>query len=274
MYGEAMHVTGLHTYAIKGCYRTDVAEATVEPWGFAGDRRFMIVDDDFRMLTQRQEPGLVRIRPALCGRELTLRAAGHDDLVVDVAAGELVDTNVHSTSLQGALVDEIADKWVSTVLARSAHLLWLDDPTRRHINPEYSHDTDRVSFADGYPMLLANTASLDVLNDWLSEAQSLEGPLPMTRFRPNIVMSGAAPWVEDEWTGGRIRVGDVVFRVPKPCDRCVVTTTDQDTGERGHEPLRTLARYRNVNQGLMFATNLIPDGIGTIRLGDEVAALD
>jgi uncharacterized protein YcbX len=269
-----MHVTGLHTYAIKGCYRTDVAAATVEPWGFAGDRRFMIVDDDYRMLTQRQEPGLVRIRPALAGRELTLRAAGHDDLLVDVVAGDLVDTNVHSTSVQGALVDEIADKWVSTVLGRSTHLLWLDDPTRRHIEPDYSLDTDRVSFADGYPVLLANTASLDVLNDWLFEAQSLEGPLPMTRFRPNIVMGGAAPWVEDDWTGGRIRVGDVVFRVPKPCDRCVVTTTDQDTGDRGHEPLHTLARYRNVNQGLMFATNLIPDGVGTIRLGDEVTPLD
>jgi hypothetical protein len=269
-----MHVTGLHTYAIKGCYRTDVAEATVEPWGFAGDRRFMIVDDGYRMLTQREDPGLVRIRSELSGQQLKLRAAGHDDLVVDVVAGELVDTNVHSSLLQGALVDEIADKWISTVLGRTAHLLWLDDPTRRRINPDYSLDTDRVSFADGYPVLLANEASLDVLNDWLFEAQSLEGPLPMTRFRPNIVIGGAVPWAEDAWTGRRVRVGDVVFRVPKPCDRCVVTTTDQETGERGHEPLRTLARYRNVDQGLMFATNLIPDGVGTIRLGDEVTALD
>ncbi|HZD98657.1 MAG TPA: MOSC N-terminal beta barrel domain-containing protein [Micromonosporaceae bacterium] len=269
-----MHVTGLHTYAIKGCYRTDVAEASVEPWGFAGDRRFMIVDDGYRMLTQREEPGLVRIRPELSWRQLKLRAAGHDDLVVDVVAGELVDTNVHSSLLQGALVDEIADKWISTVLGRTAHLLWLDDPTRRRINPDYSLDTDRVSFADGYPVLLANAASLDVLNDWLFEAQSLEGPLPMTRFRPNIVIGGAVPWAEDVWTGRRIRVGDVVFRVPKPCDRCVVTTTDQETGERGHEPLRTLARYRNVDQGLMFATNLIPDAVGAIRLGDEVTALD
>lgn len=269
-----MHVTGLHTYAIKGCYRTDVAEAIVEPWGFAGDRRFMIVDESYRMLTQREESGLVHIRPALDADQLTLRAAGHDDLVVDVVAGELVDTNVHSSLVQGALVDEVADKWVSAVLGRPAHLLWLDDPTRRRINPDYSLDTDRVSFADGYPVLLANNASLDVLNDWLYEAQSLEGPLPMTRFRPNIVLGDAAPWAEDPWTGGRIRVGAITFRVPKPCDRCVVTTTDQDTGQRGHEPLRTLARHRNVNQGLMFATNLIPDGTGTIRIGDEVTALD
>jgi hypothetical protein len=268
-----MHVVSLHIYPIKGCYRTDVNAAAVQPWGLTGDRRFMIVDADHRMLTQREERGLVRIKPSVDGDRLTLRARGHDDLVIDVVAGPLVDTNVHSTAVVGALLDETAGKWISDVLDREAHLVWLDDPMRRHINPEYSRETDRVSFADGYPLLIANNASLDALNDWLLEAQSVEWPLPMTRFRPNVVIGGAAAWAEDEWTGQGISIGGVPFRVPKPCDRCVVTTTDQDTGDRGHEPLRTLARYRNVNQGLMFATNLIPDATGTIAIGDEVVVL-
>src|SRR5215467_1671494 len=161
-----MYVTGLHTYAIKGCHRSDHTVADVEPWGLAGDRRFMIVDADHRMLTQREEPALVRIRPMVTGDRLTLRARGHDDLVVDVVAGELVDTNVHSTPVRAALVDDVADKWVSAVIGRPAHLVWLDDPTRRPVEPGYARDTDRVSFADGYPLLLANHASLDALNDW------------------------------------------------------------------------------------------------------------
>jgi uncharacterized protein YcbX len=149
----------------------------------------------------------------------------------------------------------------------------LDDPTRRAVNPVYARPGDVVSFADGYPLLLANVASLAMLNDWLAEAGSPEGPLPMTRFRPNLVIEGAAAWAEDAFVGGRLRIGSVEFRVPKPCDRCVVTTTDQETGVRGKEPLRTLGRYRNVDQLLMFAVNLIPDGTGTVAVGDAVEPL-
>jgi len=265
-----MRVTSLHTYAIKGCYRTDRQSATVEPWGLAGDRRFMIVDASHRMLTQREEPSLVRIQPTADGDTLTLRADGHHELVVDVVAGELVDTNVHSDRLKGALVSESADAWVSSVIGRAAHLVWLDDPTRRPVEKPYAQPGDTVTFADGYPLLVANEASLHALNDWLIEEQSPEWPLPMTRFRPNVVVGGGTAWAEDDWIGRRIRIGNVMFRAPKPCDRCVVTTTDQDTGARGHEPLRTLARHRNVNQGLRFAMNLIPDETGVIAVGDDV----
>jgi uncharacterized protein YcbX len=163
-----------------------------------------------------------------------------------------------------------ADGYLSSVLGLPVWLVWLDDPTRRSCDPSYSLPADRVSFADGYPLLLANTASLDALNGWIGP---LVGRLPMARFRPNVVISGAPAWAEDAWTGGRIRIGSVPFRVPKSCGRCVVTTTDQETGERGREPLRTLARYRNVDQRLLFATNLIPDGVGEIAVGDPVIEL-
>src|SRR5690606_24730512 len=123
----------------------------------------------------------------------------------------------------------------------------------------YGEPGDRVSFADAYPVLLANAASLEALNGWLAEEGSPEGALPMARFRPNIVISGAAPGAEAGWLGRRRRIGGVTFRAVKPCDRCVVTTTDQETGERGHEPLRTLGKRRNIDQKLLFGTNLIPD---------------
>ncbi|PWU59414.1 MOSC domain-containing protein, partial [Micromonospora globispora] len=149
----------------------------------------------------------------------------------------------------------------------------LAGPTR-HLNPdERDHDTgDQVSFADEYPLLLTSRTSLDALNGWLAEAG--EPPVPMTRFRPNLVVDGAPAWAEDGWAGRRLRVGSTVLRAAGPCDRCVVTTTDQETGVRGKEPLRTLARHRTIGQKLLFGLHMVPDGPGEVRVGDPVAVED
>jgi uncharacterized protein YcbX len=318
-----MRISSIHTYPIKGCYRIDHDRVGVEPWGLAGDRRWMIVDEDGRAITQREVALLPQIRPRLvegglllgtAGRPLgtadellgtagkplgtaggllgtagkplgaaggllgtadgLLGTAGEADLVVpEPTTGDHIDVRLFDFTITATPAGAAADDWLSGVLQCKARLVWLDDPTRRPVSPAHSQPGDRVTFADGFPVLLANVASLGALNDLIAESGSLEGPLPMTRFRPNVVVSGAPPWAEDDWTGGRIRVGDVTFRVPKPCARCVVTTTDQETGERGREPLRTLARLRNVDQRLLFATNLIPDAPGTIAVGDPVQAL-
>jgi uncharacterized protein YcbX len=267
-----VRIASIHTYPIKGCHRLDRDGAVVQPWGLAGDRRWLMVDDTGKALTQRDAPAMVRIRPRVrAGGGLVLRTPGMPDVDVPEPAGAaLVDVTVWNDTLAASPAGAAADDWLSAALDRKVRLVWLDDPTRRVVNPKYGEPGDRVGFADGYPVLLTNAASLDALNDWLLESGSLEGPLPMTRFRPNVVVSGASPWAEDEWVRGRIRIGDVAFRVPKPCDRCVVTTTDQETGERGREPLRVLARHRNVGAKLLFGVNLIPDQLGTIAVGDAV----
>jgi hypothetical protein len=268
---QGMRLVSLHTYPVKGLYRLDHDAARVQPWGLAGDRRFMLIDDSDAMLTQRQEPRLTQLRPSYVDGQLVVSTPGRPDLRVTPAPGELVDTAVWDTPVRATLVGEAADRWLSEALDRKIRLVYLDDPTRR---PVSRSDEDRVSFADGYPLLLTNSASLDMLNDWIAEGGSDEGPLPMNRFRPSVVVSGAPAWAEDGWVGRRIRIGAVTFRAPKPCARCVVPTTDQETGVRGKEPSRTLARYRNVDQELLFGLNLIPDGTGELRVGDEVTALD
>lgn len=264
-----MRVMSIHTYPVKGCYRLDHREARVEPWGLAGDRRWLITNADRVALTQREETGMTGIRPEIVGSSLVLRSVGHPDLVLPTEAGDLDEVTVWASTIAASRVGEAADAWLSGVLDREAHLYWLDDPTRRMVDPAFGIAADRVSFADAYPLLLANSASLNALNGWLATDGGAEGPLPMTRFRPNLVIDGAVPWAEDDWLGGRLRIGTVTFRAVKPCARCVVTTTDQDTGERGREPLRTLARHRNVQQKLLFGLNLIPDGTGTVATGDE-----
>lgn len=270
----SMRLTSLYTYPVKGLYRVEHDAAEVLPWGLAGDRRFMLIDAEDRMLTQREEPGFTRLRPSYVDGRLVVSTPGWPDLVVVPQPGELVDSAVWGTPVRASLVGEEADAWLSGALDRKVRLVYLDDPTRRPVDDEGGQPADRVSLADGYPLLLTNSASLDVLNDWIAEgAYADEGPLPMTRFRPNVVVSGAPAWAEDGWVGRRIRIGAVTFRAAKVCGRCVVPTTDQETGARGKEPSRTLARYRNVNQELVFGLNLIPDGTGPIRLGDEVSLL-
>jgi uncharacterized protein YcbX len=269
-----MRLASIHTYPVKGLHRTDHDTAWVEPWGLAGDRRFILIDDDGSMLTQREEPRLTQLQPSYVDGRLVVSAAGRADLDVTPVPGNLVEVTVWRTPVLASLVGTPADTWFSETLDRKVRLVYLDDPTRRAVDPDHGAPHDRVSFADGYPLLLTSSASLDVLNDWIAEGGSDEGPLPMTRFRPNVVITGAPPWAEDGWVGRRIRIGGVTFRMPKPCSRCVVPTTDQETGVRGREPSRTLARYRNIDQELLFGMNLVPDGTGELRVGADVVVVD
>ncbi len=263
-----MRITALHTYPVKGCRRLDHDEAHVEPEGLAGDRRWIVVDDDGVGITQRTEAalGLLRATPRPGG--ITLSAPGMPDRHVTEPAGgpeQAVRVFRHHPPAPARIADD--GKWMTTYLQRPARLVWQADTAGRPIRTN-AQESDRVSFADGYPMLVTNTASLSAVNDWLVEAG--EEPVPMTRFRPNLVVSGAAPWAEDDWPGRRLRVGDVTVRAAKACDRCLVTTIDQDTGVKGQQPLKILGRYRRLPGGLLFGINLIPDGRGVIRVGDDV----
>jgi uncharacterized protein YcbX len=169
--------------------------------------------------------------------------------------------------------DQAAHDWCSAYLGADVRLAYMDDPaTRRPVDPEYAQPGETVSFADGYPLLLTTAASLDALNSLIARGDHAdEGPLPMNRFRPNVVVTGTAPWAEDGWS--RLAIGEVDFRVAKTCGRCVVTTTDQSTAERGREPLHSLGRHRRVGGQLVFGQNLVPLSRGTIRVGDPVRIL-
>jgi len=168
---------------------------------------------------------------------------------------ELLKVIVWGSTVLAAAAGPAEDAWLSAYLGEPVRLVWLDDPTRRPVNPEYGEYGDVVSFADGYPLLLTTDCSLHQLGEWLTAAG--DQPVPMNRFRPNVVVSDYQPWAEDRRR--RIRIGSVSFRVVKPCDRRMVTTTDQTTGERGRRPLRMLAARRRFGNGLLFGQNIIPD---------------
>lgn len=267
-----MRITALHSYPVKGCHRLDHDAAVVEPWGLAGDRRWMMIDADGVGITQRDTPRLTQLtaRPRPGG--IVLAAPGLPTLdVPEPVDGPKEFVRVFS-SKQPVPARVAETRWSSAFLGRDARLAWQADPTGRSIE-SHALPADRVSFADGFPLLLANTASLDAVNDWLISAG--DQPVPMTRFRPNAVVAGAGPWAEDTWVGRRLRIGAVTFRAAKACSRCLVTTIDQETGEKGGEPLKMLGRHRRFDGGLLFAINLVPDipagDVGLVRVGDPVS---
>jgi uncharacterized protein YcbX len=267
--GRRCMLASVHIYPLKGCRAVDLDEAVVEPWGLAGDRRWLLVGADGQFITQREHPALARLVVTYGpGADITVSSAGYRALSVAAPheGAELLKVTVWRSTVLAAAAGPEADAWFAAYLGQPVRLVWLDDPTRRAVNPEYSLDGDVVSFADGYPLLLTTTGSLGQLGQWLTEAG--DQPVPMNRFRPNVVVSGYEPWAEDRWR--RIRIGAVSFRVAKPCARCVVTTTDQATGERGRQPLRMLARHRRFGKNLVFGQNLIPDSPGLIRVGDPM----
>ncbi|MEV4277782.1 MOSC domain-containing protein [Actinoplanes xinjiangensis] len=266
-----MRITSLHTYPVKGCHRLDHDEAAVEPWGLATDRRWMIVDADGVGITQRETTALTRLTARPHPGGLRLSAPGMPDIDLPEPA-DGPETQVRIFRNKTPVPAHIADTtWVTAFLNRDARLVWQADPTTRTV-ADHARPDDSVSLADGYPVLLANTASLDAVNDWLTETG--DDPLPIHRFRPNLVVTGAPAWAEDDWLGHRLRIGDLTFRVAKPCNRCRVTTIDQETGETGRQPLHVLGRHRRFGDGLHFAVNLIPDltpgQTGHLRVGDQV----
>ncbi|WIM97460.1 MOSC domain-containing protein [Actinoplanes oblitus] len=272
-----MRIAELHTYPVKGGHRLDHDEVVVEPWGLTGDRRWMMIDPDGVGITQRDTARLTQfaVHPRPGGLRLT--APGLPGLDLDEPVdGPKVGVHVFRNKPEvPARLSVAGSAWCAEFLGRDARLVWQADPTGRTI-PEFALPADRVSLADGYPVLLANAASLDAVNDWLAEDG--DDPVPIHRFRPNLVVEGAPAWAEDDWLGGRLRIGELTFRVAKHCARCRVTTIDQETGEAGRQPLRVLGRHRRIDGGLMFAVNLIPDlaaGVtAVLRIGDAVTPME
>lgn len=268
-------LTGLFRYPVKSCRGEAVPAGRVEPWGLAGDRRWMLVDPEGVTLTARQSPRLVLVVPQVTDVGLVLTAPGMPDLAVAAPGpGSLVPVSVWGTPFDAALAAPEASAWFSEVAGRPVRLVYLDDPRRRPIDPTYSRPGEVVSMADGFPMLLASQSSLDELNGWIAEgARSADGPLPMARFRPNLVVAGAPAWAEDRWR--RVRIGTTTFRAVKACERCVLTLIDPETGGKTKEPLYSLARHRQWDHKTWFAVNLIADDHGgTLHPGDPVEVLE
>lgn len=269
-----MHVASLHLYPVKSLRGISVAEVEIDELGLVGDRRFMVVNAEGVGLTQRSHARMALIGTALTATELILSDEVHG--TVEVArhpepGAPLRSTTIFSTGgLQAEDCGETVADWLSRVLEEPCRLVRVGPAFQRPLKPSKAKPGDAIAFADAYPFMVVSEASLAELNDRLAARGS--EPLPMNRFRPTLVISGAQPFEEDTWAA--VMIGAIRLRAGGPCARCLVTTTDQLTGIRGHEPLRTLATYRRDAQEttkINFGQNLIHETKhGVMRVGDAV----
>ncbi|TDD89948.1 MOSC domain-containing protein [Actinomadura rubrisoli] len=254
-------LTELNVYPLKGGGGTPLTSAELTATGLRHDREFMLATPEGRFMSQRDHAGMARIRPSYDGEVLTARAPGVPPLVHrPTGDGEVLDVTVHRDDCQGVDQGDTAAAWFSALLGTDCRLVRF---TGRR---ETSRGDGEVMFADAYPLLVISAESLADLNGRLDE------PLPMNRFRPTLVVEGLGAYGEDSVR--LMRIGETVIELVRSCGRCVVTTTDQETGERGREPLRTLASYRTIDHGIRFGQNGVPRTPGKLTLGDPVDVLE
>ena len=259
---------GLYHYPIKSCRGTSLDEAVVGVRGIVADRHWMVIDERGHFLTQRELPRMALIAPRVSGGAMEVAAPGMHALTIRLGTdGPRSEVTVWNDRCAAVDEGDAAAAWFTRFLGVTARLVRMPDDEVRRVDQTYASPEDQVGFADGFSFLLTSRASLDELN------RRLPTPLPMNRFRPNVVVDGVVPFEEDGWK--RIRIDGITFDVAKPCARCAITTTDQNTAERSKEPLRTLATFRNVRgKGVMFGQNLIHDRTGVLHLGAEVEIVD
>ena len=263
-----MIVDALFVHPIKSCAGIAVPRARLTSRGLEHDRRWMVTDEAGTFLTQRTLPAMQGITVAIAGGQLQVSRAGAPPLTLPLlwADGARVPFEVWGHHGVAVRHDE-GSAWFSRVLERPVQLVCMPDDVERPVKPSHARPGDLVSFADAFPLLVVNRASLDDLN------RRSNFRTDVRRFRPNLVVAGAAPWAEDDWRA--LRVGaTTTLRLPVGCARCTIPSIDPDTLEITKEPLRTLASFRTRDHEVWFGVNAIADGGGELAVGDEVTLLE
>jgi uncharacterized protein len=256
-----LQISALIVYPLKSAAGISVSRWQVDTFGLQHDRRWMVVDSRGALVTQRTHPRLALVRPTIREAGLTLHAPGAPPLELELEprGPVTVQATVWDDTCEALWLGPHPARWLTDVLGSPCEMVYMPESTVRPADPAYAPDGVRVSFADAFPFLVISEASLADLNYRMGR------PLPMNRFRPNLVIRGGDPYLEDGIEA--FTVEGITFRMVKPCGRCAVTTTDQETTERGAEPLRTLATYRKVGGLVVFGQNAVHVGTGSLTVG-------
>ncbi|MFZ1530156.1 MAG: MOSC N-terminal beta barrel domain-containing protein [Ferruginibacter sp.] len=257
-------ISHLYIYPIKSLGGISIKRSKVETRGLQYDRRWMIVDENGMFLTQREFPAMAGMNTVIENKTLFVKAGPAIlEMPLQPANGKTVAVKVWDDACSALEAPENINQWFSEQLGINCRAVYMPDHVNRKLNPVYAvSEKDITGFADGYPILLIGQSSLNDLNSRLAE------PMPMDRFRPNIVFSGAKAFAEDEMN--HFTINEMDFYGVKPCSRCIITCTNQQTAEVGKEPLKTLATYRNFSNKIMFGQNVIPASTGIVSVGDEI----
>ncbi|HWU63118.1 MAG TPA: MOSC domain-containing protein [Ensifer sp.] len=269
-----MRIASMHIYPVKSLRGIPVERTILTASGLLGDRRFMVVDPDGQFITQRECPVLAQIEALPQAGYLLLRK-GEEEAIVAIPTGPRMKVAVWRSIVDAAVAADSVNDTLSRWIGRDARLVFADAAAERVANPEWAGDDVPMGFADGYPVLVTTTGSLAALNRYLSEQGQLT--VGMERFRPNIVIDCDAEWAEDGWSA--IEIGGARLDLVKPCERCVITTQDQMTGEQGRGDPLPAVRHLHFSTdrrapGPTFGWNAVPRGQVELRVGDPVTVVE
>ena len=258
-------ITQLWIYPVKSLGGIHLESSSFLQKGLRYDRRWMLVDDQNKFLTQRIHPMMALFKLRLDNDKFQITFQGHS-ISLDLSPslkGPENSAAIWDDQVSVCEIDKDHSAWFSEMLQTSCKLVYFPETNRRPIDPAFQRRDEQVSLADAYPILALGQSSLDDLNS------RLQNPVPMNRVRPNLVFTGGSPYEEDTWKD--FTIGDNSFVGIKPCSRCILITTDQDTATRGTEPLKTLASYRSKNNKVYFGQNIVPSGEGEIKVGQSIS---
>ena len=261
-----LKVSELYIYPIKSMAGIKLNHAEVTDRGFKYDRRWMLIDENNRFISQREVARMALLKVVI--EDNGLKVIFNETSIripFFIENKEIIKVEIWDDTCVAQLIDKNIDQWFSDVLDIKCRLVYMPDESLRTTDPRYAPEGAVTSLADAYPFLLIGQASLDDLNTRLDAA------IPMDRFRPNIVITGSQPYQED--VIGRLTINGIDFFGVKLCARCNIPTIDQQTAKAGKEPSKTMARYRLKNNKIYFGQNLIHSGTGVISIGDEVNVL-
>lgn len=260
-------LSALNIFPVKSCGPTHLNSVRLDRLGPMHDRRWMLVDDNNRFITQREHARMCLLQPSVIEDGLRINAPGKDELWVTAPLAPMARrVTIWRDECVAQDWGDRAAAWFSDYLGIPARLVFFPPGGERQVDTHYARPGEHVAFADGFPYLLISQASLDDLNG------RLDRPVGMDRFRPNLVVSGCAPFAEDAWR--RIRIGGIAFRVVKPCSRCVIPSIDPLSAEKDAAILRVLRGYRQRDNKIYFGQNLIAESSGEISLGMTVEVLE
>ncbi len=264
-----MQVTHLFVYPIKSLGGFSLQTAEITGTGFKHDRRWMLVDENNLFLSQRSHPQMALLQTAETATGIEVFHKNNPSLSIIIPFTNentaVIKVQVWDDICDAIVVNNLCNEWFSTMLQINCKLVYMPENTKRLVDKRYAGNEEITSFSDGYPLLMIGQSSLDNLNEKLLE------PLPMNRFRPNIVFTGGHAHIEDEMREFAIQENN--FLGVKPCSRCIMTTINQQTAEKEKEPLTTLATYRMKNNKIYFGQNVLQQQNGFISVGDEIKIL-
>jgi uncharacterized protein len=263
-----LKVSQLFIYPVKSLGGIALNQAMVTDRGFQYDRRWMLIDENRQFFSQRDIPEMALMRLQIekdgIGVNFSVKNSSFT-IPFDPCTNEFAEVFIWEDTCRAQFVSNLADQWFSEMLEKKCRLVYMPEGTGRITDQHYAPAGSITSFADAYPFLLIGQSSLDDLNSRLKEA------LPVNRFRPNIVFTGGEPFQEDAMH--TFAIGHITFHGVKLCARCLIITIDQATARQGKEPLKTLAGYRSKNNKILFGQNLVHEGLGEIRIGDQLQVL-